>query len=127
VVHVVGKERFISAEIEQAIADASAIADQIGAAGSKEERWRLADLLCRKVNETIGMMALADPAAWGDRRRIRRPSLARIAKQATKAGVEMRVSPDGTIIVLPKPTEGPVTSPDPQGDLDKWLAKRHAN
>jgi hypothetical protein len=114
-----GKERFISPEIEQAIADASAIADQIGAAGSKEERWRLADLLCRKVNETIGMMALADPAAWGDRRRMRRPSLARIAKQATKAGVEMRVSPDGTIVVVPRPTDDQVTSPEHNPWLDE--------
>jgi hypothetical protein len=48
-------------------------------------------------------------------KRRRRPSLARIARLATKAGVEIKIEPDGSIVVMPK--EGEAVSPD----LNPWL------
>jgi hypothetical protein len=55
----------------------------------------------------------------------RRTSLARIAKQANKTGNVIERKPDGTIVVMPKPVDD--VSPEPDNDLDKWLAKRHAH
>jgi len=61
---------------------------------------------------------------WKPKRK-RQPTLASVAKQASKAGVEVaryEVEPDGKIVVVPgQPTA------DQTNDLDKWMAKRHAN
>jgi hypothetical protein len=58
-------------------------------------------------------------------RRPRKPTLVTVAKQASKAGIEVRayeVKPDGSIVVVAGKVE-----PEPMNDLDKWIAKRHAN
>jgi hypothetical protein len=59
------------------------------------------------------------------KRRARKPTLAGVAKQASKAGVEVaryEVEPDGKIVVVPGQPKA-----DQTNDLDKWMAKRHAN
>jgi hypothetical protein len=71
--------------------------------------------------------AAADAAAEkpARERRPRKPTLASIAKQTTKAGIEVaryEVEPDGKIIVV---TGKP--QPEQTNDLDKWMAKRHAH
>jgi hypothetical protein len=62
-------------------------------------------------------------------RRKRKPTLATVAKQASKAAIKVaryEVKPDGTVVIVPgKPDQGEA-QPE-QTDLDKWLAKRHAN
>jgi hypothetical protein len=71
--------------------------------------------------------AAADAAAEkpARERRQRKPTLASIAKQASKAGIEVaryEVAPDGKIIVVTgKPTD------QTNNDLDRWMAKRHAH
>lgn len=58
-------------------------------------------------------------------RRPRKPSLTTVATQAAKAGLEVaryEVNPDGKITVVTGKVE-----PEPTNDLDKWMAKRHAN
>jgi hypothetical protein len=60
-----------------------------------------------------------------DKRRARRPTLASVAKQASKAGVVVaryEVEPDGKITIIPGQPEADQTT-----DLDKWMAKHHAN
>ena len=58
-------------------------------------------------------------------RRPRKPTLKSVAKQASKARIEVaryEIEPDGKIsVVTGKP------QPEPTNDLDKWIAKRHAN
>jgi hypothetical protein len=59
------------------------------------------------------------------KRRARKLTLASVAKQASKAGVEVaryEIEPDGKIIVIPGQPEA-----DRTNDLDKWVAKRSAN
>jgi hypothetical protein len=59
------------------------------------------------------------------KRRARKPTLASVAKQASKAGVVVaryEVEPDGKITIIPGQPEA-----DKTNDLDKWMAKRHAN
>jgi hypothetical protein len=59
------------------------------------------------------------------KRRARKPTLASVAKQASKAGVVVaryEVEPDGKITVIPGQPEA-----DQTNDLDKWMAKHHAN
>ena len=54
------------------------------------------------------------------KRRARRPTLAGVAKQASKAGMVVaryEVEPDGKITVIPGQPEADQTS-----DLDKWMA-----
>jgi hypothetical protein len=56
-------------------------------------------------------------------RRERKPTLASVAKQAIKAGIEVaryEVEPDKIVIVVGKP------APEQADDLDNWIAK-HAN
>jgi hypothetical protein len=57
-------------------------------------------------------------------RRQRKPTLASIAKQASKAGIEVaryEVEPDKITVVTGKPTD------QANNDLDQWMAKRHAH
>jgi hypothetical protein len=59
------------------------------------------------------------------RRREHKPTLASVAKQASKAGIAVaryEVEPDGKIVVVPGKPEA-----DQTNDLDKWMAKRHAH
>jgi hypothetical protein len=59
------------------------------------------------------------------KRRARKPTLASVAKQASKAGVVVaryEVEPDGKITVIPGQPEA-----DQTNDLDRWMAKHHAN
>jgi hypothetical protein len=59
------------------------------------------------------------------KRRARKPTLANVAKQASKAGVAVaryEVEPDGKINVIPGQPEA-----DQTNDLDKWMAKHRAN
>lgn len=57
--------------------------------------------------------------------RRRRPTLARALKEANKAGKPVKgavLGPDGTIeLKFGEP------GTEPPNDLDKWIAKRHAN
>jgi hypothetical protein len=57
--------------------------------------------------------------------RARKPTLASVAKQAIKAGIEVaryEVEPDGKIVVVP----GNKPAPEQADDLDNWIAK-HAH
>jgi hypothetical protein len=59
------------------------------------------------------------------KRRTRKPTLASVARQANKAGVEVaryEVEPDGKISVIPGQPKA-----DPTNDFDRWLAKRREN
>ena len=58
------------------------------------------------------------------KRRERKPTLASVAKHATKAGIEVaryEVKPDGTVVVVTGKTNTEQTD-----DLDNWIAK-HAD
>jgi hypothetical protein len=115
--------RSLSPEIAKALADVRALADQFDAAASSEERCRLADLLCSKVDQTIGMIVRTDPV--GTIKRQRRPSLAEISKH----NLEVRVAPDGSyVIARGKPTDDQVTSPEqtPEDELERWRKKKYA-
>jgi hypothetical protein len=118
----------LSPEIAQAIADVRRLADEIDAAGSKEERRRLGDLICKKGFETIGMLVLADAVSESEtakpkHHRNRRPSLADIRKH----GLEVRCEPDGAFVIACKSDVG-VTSPaqTPEDELERWRKKKHA-
>jgi hypothetical protein len=60
------------------------------------------------------------------RRRERRPSLASVTKQATKAGIAVaryEIKSDGTVVIITdKPGE-----PEQGKEFDQWLAKKKAN
>jgi hypothetical protein len=65
-------------------------------------------------------------AGWGTmRQRRRRPTLAGALKQASKAGVNVKgatVAADGSVsLQFGEPQTEQIN------DLDKWMAKRHAN
>lgn len=65
------------------------------------------------------------PISSKTRKRQRKPTLAKVAQQAKKAGIEVaryEWRPDGTIVVVPGKPDVEQTN-----DLDKWMAKRHAN
>jgi hypothetical protein len=53
----------------------------------------------------------------GDRRQPRKPTLASVAKQASKAGIEIaryEVRPDGTVVVV-------TGTPEPSTESNPWL------
>jgi hypothetical protein len=59
------------------------------------------------------------------KRRTRKPTLAGVARQASKAGIVVaryEVEPDGKISVIPGQPEA-----DQANDLDEWMAKHNAH
>jgi hypothetical protein len=102
---VIGK--ITSPEIEQAISNVNAAVVEI--AGNKDATLisptttKLVDLVYSTVAEVIGMIVMADPDAL--RGRSRKPSISRIAKQANKTGNPIEMKPDGSLVVMPKPTD----------------------
>jgi hypothetical protein len=52
-------------------------------------------------------------------KRQRRPSLAAVAKQANQTGNVIEMKPDGTIVVLPKPTDDQMTPPKDENEWDQ--------
>ncbi len=58
----------------------------------------------------VGITSAVEGVKHAERkRRARKPTLASVAKQASKAGVEVaryEVEPDGKISVIPRPTRG---------------------
>ena len=91
----------------------------------------MSERLKRTYSDLVRRLA-ADPLASGDevarpeaqpkRRRIRKPSLVSVAKQAAKAGLEVaryEVDPDGKIIVVTGKPDVP--KPDNENEWDSVL------
>ena len=73
-------------------------------------------IMCGKVPPTVGLLTSAETA-----RKPRKPTLANVAKQASKAGIEVaryEIKPDGTVVVVTGQGE------QQQGnEVDEWIAK----
>jgi hypothetical protein len=81
-----------------------------------------------KVHHLVALdLVVGAPENFDRSKRKRTPTLAGIAKQAGKAGIEVKqyeVKPDGSIIVV---TGKSNEATEAQSDFDKWMEKHRAN
>jgi hypothetical protein len=89
---------------------------------SPAERRRIAGMARDGLLEAHEFMHLLRPPR---KRRVRRPSAARLAALAKRTGVEVRLDRDGTVSFA-LPAAAPANPGSECSELDAWIAKHHA-